>query len=55
MEHKSKLGSGKRFARLKATLSHKPGIKDPGALAAKIGMNKYGKTKMEHLAQKGKK
>lgn len=34
MEKKPKLGSGKRFARLKAALAHKPGIKDPGAVAA---------------------
>lgn len=55
MEKKSKLGSGKRFARLKAALSHESGIKDPGAVAASIGMKKYGKEKMEHMAQKGKK
>ncbi len=55
MEKKPKLGSGKRFARLKASLSKQKGIKDPGAVAASIGMKKYGKSKMEHMAQKGKK
>jgi hypothetical protein len=55
MEHKPKLGSGKRFARLKASLAHKPGIKDPGAVAAAIGREKYGQKKMTSLAKKGKK
>lgn len=50
-----KLGSGKRFARLKASLSHKKGIKDPGALAASIGGKKFGNQKMQKMAQKGKK
>jgi hypothetical protein len=55
MEKKSKLGSGKRFARLKAALSHESGIKDPGALAASIGRKKYGNEKMAKLSEKGKK
>lgn len=55
MEKKSKLGSGKRFARLKAALAHKPGIKDPSALAASIGRKKFGNEKMANLASKGKK
>ena len=50
-----KLGSGERFAKLKAKLSKQPGINNPGALAAHIGMEKYGKKHMEKLAQKGKK
>lgn len=55
MEHKPKLGSGERFKRLKETLAKEKGIKDPGALAASIGREKYGAKKMASLAQKGKK
>src|SRR6185437_10411172 len=39
-----KLGTGKRFARLKSSLAAK-GAKDPGALAAYIGRKRYGKAK----------
>lgn len=49
-EGAAKLGSGKRFAKLKAALGHKPGIKDPGALAAAIGRKKYGAKKMGELS-----
>jgi hypothetical protein len=49
-----KLGSGERFKHLKNMLAKKPGITNPGALAAKIGMEKYGKKKFEHMAQVGK-
>lgn len=55
MEHKPKLGSGKRFEKLKEALSHKKGIKDPGALAASIGRKKFGKEHFQKLAEKGKK
>ncbi len=55
MEKKPKLDSGKRFARLKEALSKKPGITDPGALAASIGRKKYGNEKMAKLSEKGKK
>ena len=51
---KSKPGSGKRFAALKAELSHS-GVKDPGALAAYIGRKKYGAAKMAAWAAKGRK
>ncbi len=50
-----KLGTGERFSRLKSQLSERPGVKNPGALAAYIGQKKYGKGKMEAMAQKGKK
>ena len=50
---KPKLGSGKRFAQLKAELAAK-GAKDPGALAAAIGKRKYGKKKMAAMAAKGR-
>jgi hypothetical protein len=51
---KPKLGSGERFKKLKETLAKK-GAKDPGAVAAYIGREKYGQKKMTQLAQKGKK
>lgn len=42
------------FAKLKAKLSHKAGIKDPSALAASIGRKKYGKEKFQKMAAAGK-
>lgn len=50
-----KLGGGGRFAALKKSLASKPGIKDPGALAAAIGRKKYGAKKMAKMAAAGKK
>ena len=52
---KPKLGTGARFASLKSTLAHKPGVTDPGALAAAIGAKKYGRAKMSAMAAKGRK
>lgn len=52
---KAKLGSGKRFAALKAKIAKEPGVKDPGAVAAAIGREKYGNAKMASMARKGKK
>ena len=54
MAAKPKLGSGARFAALEKKLSGKPGVTDPGALAASIGRKKYGATKFQSLAAKGK-
>jgi hypothetical protein len=51
---KAKLGSGKRFARLKETLSHRPDVHNPGALAAYIGREKYSKPRFQQLAAKGR-
>lgn len=51
---KAKLGSGKRFAALKSKLAKRPGIKNPGALAASIGRKKYGPKKMASMAAKGR-
>jgi hypothetical protein len=51
---KPKLGSGKRFKELeKKVAAH--GAKNPRAVAAAIGIRKYGKRKMHELAMKGKK
>lgn len=50
---KAKLGSGARFAALKKKLAAK-GAKTPGALAAFIGRKKFGKSRFQKLAAKGK-
>lgn len=50
---KAKLGSGARFASLTKKLSSK-GVKNPAAVAASIGRKKYGKTRFQNLAAKGK-
>lgn len=50
-----KLGSGERFAKLKATLSKEPGVTNPGGLAAAIGRKSLGKEKFQRLAEMGKK
>ena len=49
------LGSGGRFAALKAKLGKKPGINNPGGLAAKIGRSKYGAKKMASMSAAGRK
>lgn len=49
-----KLGGGGRFAKLKGDLADK-GAKNPGALAAYIGRQKYGAAKMSKMAAKGRK
>ena len=48
------LGQGGRFAALKGKLSSRPGVKDPGALAAYIGRKKYGSKKFAGLSAGGK-
>lgn len=50
---KPKLGTGKRFAALKAKLA-KRGAYNPAALAAWIGREKYGKERFQKLAAAGK-
>lgn len=55
MFKKAPLGSGKRFAALKHTLTGKKGVSSPGGLAAYIGREKLGKAKFQHLAAVGKK
>lgn len=54
MAAQPRLGSGERFARLKSQLSKRPGVKDPGAVAAAVGRAKYGKKKFQSLAAHGK-
>jgi len=50
---KPPLGTGQRFNQLKRQLSKK-GVKNPEALAAWIGRKKYGKTRYQKLAAKGR-
>ena len=55
MATKPKLGSGARFASLKAKLAKKPGVTNPGALSATIGREKYGKQKFGMLSAEARK
>ena len=48
------LGQGGRFAALEKSLSSKPGVTNPAALAASIGRKKYGAKKMSAWAKAGK-
>lgn len=50
---KAPLGSGKRFAAVAAS-AKKGGAKNPAAVAAAVGMKKYGVKKMTKMAQAGK-
>ena len=50
---KMKLGGGGRYETLVSSLESK-GVKDPKALAASIGMKKYGKKRFLSLAAKGR-
>jgi len=50
---KMKLGGGGRYEKLVSSLESK-GVKDPKALAASIGMKKYGKKRFLSLAAKGR-
>ncbi len=50
---KAPVGQGGRFAALKAKLGRK-GIRNPGALAAKIGRKKYGKKRFQKMASTGR-
>jgi hypothetical protein len=57
MARKPKLGSGKRFAKLKRNFAARRGkrkVSNPGALAAWIGRRKYGKGRFQKLAAKGR-
>ena len=51
---KPALGSGKRFAALEKNLKSR-GAKNPAALAAWIGREKYGAKKMASMAARGRK
>lgn len=51
---KAKLGSGARFAAIEKKAA-KSGASNPAAVAASIGIAKYGKAKMTKMAVAGKK
>lgn len=53
-EKKAKLGSGARFAKVEEE-ARKSGAKNPAAVAASVGIKKYGKEKMSKMAQAEKK
>ena len=50
---RARLGSGARFRSLTRKLSRK-GVKNPRALAAYIGRKKYGKSRFQKLAARGR-
>jgi hypothetical protein len=50
---KAKLGSGARFKAVEKKASAS-GVENPAAVAAAVGIKKYGKKKMQELAVKGK-
>ena len=54
MKKSMKLGGGGRFAAVEAA-AKKGGAKNPAAVAAAAGMKKYGKEKMQKMAQAGRK
>jgi hypothetical protein len=41
------------FTKLKSQLAHRPGVQNPGGLAAVIGREKYGAGAMRHAAKTG--
>lgn len=51
---KAKLGSGARFKEVERSAA-KSGAENPAAVAAAIGMKKYGKKRMEKMAKAGRK
>lgn len=51
----AKPGEGSRFAALEKKLGARKGVSNPGALAAFIGREKYGKAKFQKMAAKGRK
>lgn len=53
MAKEAKLGSGERFKKVEAE-AKKSGARNPQAVAAAIGIKRYGKAKMEKMAQAGK-
>lgn len=47
-------GGGGRFQKLEGELADRPGVRNPGALAASIGRKKFGAAKMGAWSAKGK-
>lgn len=55
LSDRMKPGGGGRFAALKSKLASRPGVTNPGALAAFIGRKKYGAKKMAQFSAAGRK
>ncbi len=53
MAKKAPLGAGKRFAQVKRSVAGS-GVRDPAAVAAAIGREKWGQKRMTELSQKGR-
>lgn len=53
MAKSMKLGGGGRFQAVEKAAA-RSGASDPKAVAAAVGINKYGKAKMEKMAKTGK-
>lgn len=51
---KPALGSGKRFKAVEAA-ARKSGAKNPAAVAASVGIKKYGQKRMTEMAMAGRK
>jgi hypothetical protein len=51
----SDLGSGGRFAKCVESVEARGGARDPNAVCAAAGIRKYGKARMERMAQAGRK
>ena len=51
---KPPLGSGARFEALESKLANRPGVTNPGALAAYIGRKKLGKKRFQKLSAHGR-
>ena len=54
MKKSMRLGGGGRFAAVERSAAAS-GAKNPAAVAASAGMKKYGKQKMQKMAQAGRK
>ena len=52
---KAPLGQGGRFAACVKKVSARGGVKNPKAVCASIGRNKYGKGRFQKLAARGRK
>ena len=48
------LGSGERFAKLKAKLARRGNVRNPAAVAAMAGREKYGQKKMTQMSLRGR-
>lgn len=55
MEGSAPLGEGSRFKAVEKAVAKRGGVKNPGAVAAAIGRNKYSAKKMAQMAAAGRK